>query len=343
MKYALIFAFIFFLIYSLVLCCKGNKPLFVDCPISRDFSIVAKGLAISIIVYGHLGNYFNTRYLTPLGGIGVAVFLILSGYGLNQSWNGNGKDYFWAKRLIGFFVPYFIIETATIPLRESYSSVFDALLDLSGMRSSYYLGWYISFLLLWYAAFYFAKRYIKHRHTRYFLWTTIGAIIFIVCSMLRARQAFSFGFGVWLSDHEEIQRAVKDKPMRYLVFSGIIGIVLLGIKQTVLLRTAPYIAQKMLDLVMSLSFAVCLLVIILVISRVNQKTIVPLYYLGVISYELYLIHGYTMLVVDLTIINAVEFYALTLFSAVVAHVIISRIRIFLQRVMFQEYKPRKLQ
>ena len=36
-----------------------------------------------------------SRIFTPLGGIGVAMFLILSGYGLNESFKKNGLDGFW--------------------------------------------------------------------------------------------------------------------------------------------------------------------------------------------------------------------------------------------------------
>lgn len=41
---------------------------------------------IIIIIIQHVSGGFEIRYLTPLGGIGVAMFLILSGYGLNESY-----------------------------------------------------------------------------------------------------------------------------------------------------------------------------------------------------------------------------------------------------------------
>lgn len=62
--------------------------------ISREVSNICKGFAILIIILCHVGNYF-TRILTPLGGAGVSIFLILSGYGLLCS-------------LLGTFLLYYI-------------------------------------------------------------------------------------------------------------------------------------------------------------------------------------------------------------------------------------------
>lgn len=84
---------------------------------SMDYTTIIKGIAISIIVYGHCGNNFGIRYLTPLGGIGVAMFLMLSGFGINESWKKNGHKQYWRKRFISFFVPYCIVEIVAIPLR----------------------------------------------------------------------------------------------------------------------------------------------------------------------------------------------------------------------------------
>jgi len=45
-----------------------------------------RAIAAIIIILQHVSGGFGIRYLTPLGGIGVAMFLILSGYGLNESY-----------------------------------------------------------------------------------------------------------------------------------------------------------------------------------------------------------------------------------------------------------------
>ena len=72
-----------------------------------------RGGAILLVILCHMvGTFFDGRivYFTPLGGIGVAIFLMLSAYGLNESYKKHGLSNWWKKRLMAVWVPYFIIE-----------------------------------------------------------------------------------------------------------------------------------------------------------------------------------------------------------------------------------------
>ena len=51
---------------------------------TRKDTTIIKAIAILCVFFCHLGNQF-TRFTTPLGGIGVCMFLIISGYGLEKS------------------------------------------------------------------------------------------------------------------------------------------------------------------------------------------------------------------------------------------------------------------
>ena len=56
----------------------------------KNSTTIYKGIAILAIMMCHAAGYFgggNITYFTPLGGIGVAIFFLLSAYGLNESWN----------------------------------------------------------------------------------------------------------------------------------------------------------------------------------------------------------------------------------------------------------------
>ena len=46
-----------------------------------DRTVAMRGIAIFLIILSHIIGLFQIRYATPLGGTGVAIFLILSGYG----------------------------------------------------------------------------------------------------------------------------------------------------------------------------------------------------------------------------------------------------------------------
>lgn len=51
---------------------------------TRNNTTIIKAIAILCVFFCHLGNQF-TQFTTPLGGIGVSMFLIISGYGLEKS------------------------------------------------------------------------------------------------------------------------------------------------------------------------------------------------------------------------------------------------------------------
>ena len=63
---------------------KREEYAFLD----KKSTSAMKGVAILCVVVCHyMGTYGNgVTLFTPLGGIGVSVFLILSAYGLTKSW-----------------------------------------------------------------------------------------------------------------------------------------------------------------------------------------------------------------------------------------------------------------
>ena len=67
---------------------KREEYAFLD----KKSTSAMKGVAILCVVVCHyMGTYGNgVTLFTPLGGIGVSVFLILSAYGLTKSWHGGG-------------------------------------------------------------------------------------------------------------------------------------------------------------------------------------------------------------------------------------------------------------
>ena len=83
-----------------------------------NYTTSLKGIAIVIIILCHTMGCF-TRVFTPLGGIGVAMFLILSGYGLNESFKRNGIEGFWVKRFSRVWIPYFFAVTLVWLLLET--------------------------------------------------------------------------------------------------------------------------------------------------------------------------------------------------------------------------------
>lgn len=88
-----IYAGIYVLIVLLAFIIAGiNSTELQDEYFGRSNTKVMKGVAILAVMLCHLMGKFGggTTLFTPLGGIGVSIFLMLSAYGLNESfiWGG---------------------------------------------------------------------------------------------------------------------------------------------------------------------------------------------------------------------------------------------------------------
>ena len=78
---------------------------------------ICRAIAAIIIIIQHVSGGFEIRYLTPLGGIGVAMFLILSGYGLNESYKKKKSGGYWKKKVVRVLIPYLIVSMVVIGLQ----------------------------------------------------------------------------------------------------------------------------------------------------------------------------------------------------------------------------------
>lgn len=130
---------------------------------SKDVTNIIKGIAILMIVLGHAGNRIpGARVLTPLGAVGVGLFLICSGYGLEKSYLKNGLSKYWTKKLYGIYMPWVLIELIGLFFHPQVSSL-DFIFDLTLVHPLHPFGWYMQFLLIWYVAFYVVKLVLKHQ------------------------------------------------------------------------------------------------------------------------------------------------------------------------------------
>ena len=100
------------LVTILVTAQKDNSPH----EMNIDHTNQLKGLAIMMVIFSHIGYFLDAgnRFLYPLsvaGGVGVNIFLFLSGYGLTISelkYHHNPIK-FYLKRLKRVFLPMWIV------------------------------------------------------------------------------------------------------------------------------------------------------------------------------------------------------------------------------------------
>ncbi len=122
-------------------------PLF---SLDRNSSTILRGIAILYILLGHTG------YFAWGGAGGVVLFLLLSGYGLDQSREKDGLGRYWNKRIRKVYLPYAIVGLFVLAGRRIRDARVIACtilgLDLGLIADP--TMWYISFILLWYLVYY---------------------------------------------------------------------------------------------------------------------------------------------------------------------------------------------
>jgi peptidoglycan/LPS O-acetylase OafA/YrhL len=152
-----------------------------------------KGLAILLVLFSHVGYFLSsdTRFLYPLsagGGVGVNIFLFLSGFGVTASMlKKQLKPWeFYKRRLPTIYIPMWVVLTLVLildflllqriypstTLVKNYLGFFpraDIFLDLNSPL------WYFSFILFYYLVFpwVFVKKY-----------TSVSALIIFLISLL---------------------------------------------------------------------------------------------------------------------------------------------------------------
>ncbi|MFA6467051.1 MAG: acyltransferase [Patescibacteria group bacterium] len=186
-----IFIVIFIITLLLTIRSKASQEFF-----SQAVSQELKGLATLMIIFGHIGYFLvsDHRFLFPLSisaGVGVNLFLFLSGYGLASSALSKSLSIFqfYKKRLAKLFIPMWIVLVVFLLLdyfilsrTYSWTYIWHSFLgwfpvaDLASDLNSPL--WYFSFILFYYLIFplVFSKKYY---------WLTAIIIYFISYYLLR--------------------------------------------------------------------------------------------------------------------------------------------------------------
>lgn len=252
----------------------------------RDYTTVAKGIAILLIMIGHCsGNWTGGRLMTPCGGVGVAMFLITSGYGLNESYKKSGLKNFWKKRLGRMYIPYALVVLVYALVQQwGWQKV---LLNLSCYNSPY---WFVTYIVECYIVFWIVSKLVpQHRNVVLML---VSVSTLYLMPELQAEQAFSFVTGVLLSTYKEKIFAMLEDKRTYSIICVtllIVGVFFLGIKQLPIVRTQANVVE--MNLIQSMIKYPLGLHALLAIKSINPILKNPLLHLaGLMSYELYLVH-----------------------------------------------------
>lgn len=240
-----------------------------------------RGVAIISVIICHFAGGYHIRYATPLGGIGVAMFLILSGYGINESFKRKGLQGYWKNKAIRILIPYAL-----------WSLLYLGVAFAMGREYNFPLRyWYLEWLFVWYVLFFVAKMILPNKKSEYAMLICTPAL-FMAFPCIYAEQALSFVIGVLISSNKEVLSS-KISNKRCLTIGIVLFVfatIFLAIKQLPTVRQygEGSLLMKAIQLGVKLPFALSLIAILQVVYC-NNIFFKVLVFLGTISLELFLV------------------------------------------------------
>lgn len=174
-----------------------------------DYTTNLRGIAILFVVLHHVSNTYNSNLFTPLGGIGVSMFLILSGYGLNESYHRKGLRNFWKSKLLRVIVPCWFVEIIFLFFESSH---FDSIVFIKHLLCID-RNWYIRYLFYWYLLFYFSTKYFAQKRI-YFL-ALSGLFFLFTLPEIEAEQSVGFLSGLLISEFCNIKKFICRKYLKW--------------------------------------------------------------------------------------------------------------------------------
>lgn len=314
------FFILFFTIFMLII------PMRKDNFLSRLDTTYIKGILQILIILHHLSqNEHNLRFLNyfhKFGMYSVGIFFFLSVYGLSKQLKSNREKYldsFLKKRFLKIFMAVFLFTiialiTRVLVLNETWTAF--ELIDVYKNGSSIiFNGWYLNSILIIYLLFYVSFKTTKNDKISYILFSTfIIAYIFILKQL---------GFGLWWYNSMSLlifgvifvnfeDKILKFLDRFYLILlpTSIFAFYMLDrFAYSFIERYNIPISYSILQNIMCINFCIML---ILIFKKVKLKSKI-LEFLGNISFEMYMIHGLVMKVLDLHFKTDI-FYVIILFT-----------------------------
>ena len=287
--------------------------------LSRSYTNILRGLAMVMIIFGHVaGTYHEGVWFSPFASTGVALFLLLSGYGNCESFKRNRIFKF--QKLFKIAFPYWIIVIFLFIIKYDdydFNTLLLSLLFVKPLISGY---WFVNYIFLCYLIFWFSMNMVYEY--RWLVFILFAIISFVCLQPLESEQSLSFIAGILISERKESLFMIKKgKLLEIAVCLFIFGIAILGLKQLTVVRNNDMLfsfVQLLYKLPLALSivfsFSFCS------IFKDNRLLVSIAPY----TYELYLVHMPLLRYIN---INSPVF---ALFSSVLFVLAISNVSILFQ-------------
>lgn len=329
----ILFGVVFCVIFLLTFYTKKNYSPF-------SLTQELKGFAILAVIFAHIGYTLSSssEFLFPfsvLAGVGVNLFLFLSGYGLTYSLLRKEGSIlgFYTKRLPKLIIPFWIVLGVLFVLDyvvlgqmyakeyivQSFSGVFmgaDMFTDINSPL------WYFSLILFYYVLFplVFFKRYTWI--TALFLYCAVWSIVEIDAPALSGViglyqvHLFAFPLGIVTARYLSVARALLSPLTKiYTHYTKYLYLPLIALLTGFIWYFSIHAnvgALAYIEEVTSLSVMVA--VILLFILKKRESKMLSIF--GLYSYEIYLLHWPIMFRYDFLYIHLPAWLAVLLYLGV---------------------------
>ena len=297
------------------------------------------------VVWAHSGARLSVGGIQFIAGIGVALFLMCSGYGLEISYEKNGLKGFWRKRLLGVCLPFWVVELVGM-LATGTFSVKTYLLDFCFLRPATGYGWFMGYIVICYLIFYAVKKLVKDGRMQmtalfgaFAIWFVLDSVFFANPNMpfLRARQMLSFPVGVLLAvNKDKIERTLtKTKNILILTGGGTVCLLFMAITQLNVVKNLPYLVSNAMALLTCLPMAIGTMVFGKSFGGLFENKMLAV--TGMISYEIYLVHAFTLGMIKPSAVSVIAFVVVTVTLSYATYFTIGKMK----NVKFNNYYPHK--
>jgi len=336
-----------------------------------------KGIAILIIIVSHVAQALRyPGYLSlfhHLGFPSVAIFLILSGYGIFLSIEKKGLNNFFSKRVIRVYIPFILAMTGKILIFDYFilnkrSNVGNKLLNIFLAPSSLDMNmWFIVYILFWYCITYVIFSVNKLNKSKIFYFFLTGIVVCILpVSDTWHNNPFSFPFGCWIAANSKIiiekweNLLAGEKPKISSIFAYIkkhlnhyietftlyLSFGIVGLHLWIWMKSpsanAANIYALIIDIIahaiIGISFATLIIGLIILLGKFKIR-FTFLNFLGENSFELYLVHGTLLSLFKL--ISGVDF-AVTFFVyfiiVCISSIVLKKLSSFVSDLLLKNFK-----
>lgn len=292
-----IFTAILIVTYVLLLFVKSDSDASF---LSKSHTDIIKGYAIFGVLFGHVTSYSGIEGVEFLSGTAVTLFIMLSGYGVYYSYMKKGLNGFWKNRLLRIFLPYFIAESIYLLVSGRNVGVLDLVLDYLLIKPIHQFGWYLTYIVVCYLIFFVTRKIFKDNKFFFIsllimfgIWFVLRSTVLIFSTpFLQARQMLAFPLGILLAVYKD----TAEKYIGKLTVS--IPLIVFGVLLYAFMHTSVMNIGNTLLLIYNFvslfTVTSCAVGIIGLIYRFKFLMNKGLVYVSHISYEVYLIHGYTI-------------------------------------------------